>query len=66
MGTLSKDAEERPGRSVAEVEWEWKPSSGEGSEAALKRLKRLERVRATFRQLRDKPSFDTKSKPSNR
>ncbi len=32
--------------------WNWTPSSGEGSQAALTKLKRAERVKSSWRRLR--------------
>ena len=40
-----------PARACAQ-ELTWTPSSGEGSEAALRKLKRAERVRSAWRRLR--------------
>ena len=45
--------DERPGSTEHERRqlWNWKPSSGEGSAAALSTLKRAERVKSRWRRL---------------
>ena len=45
--------DERPGSAEYDVKqlWNWRPSSGEGSAAALSTLKRAERVKSRWRRL---------------
>lgn len=45
--------DERPGSAEHDLKqlWNWKPSSGEGSAAALSTLKRAERVKSRWRRL---------------
>ena len=45
--------DEHPGSAEKDNQvWNWKPSSGEGSAAALRTLKRAERVKSSWRGLR--------------
>jgi hypothetical protein len=54
--TAARKEDEHP-RSPDEAKqyWSWKPSSGEGSAAALHKLKRAERVKSTWRRVRGGP-----------
>ena len=50
------DQREHPGSpKERKQDWEWKPSSGEGSAAALSKLKRVERVKSSWRRVRSVP-----------
>jgi hypothetical protein len=61
MTTKSDNGHERPNAPAdAGGDLVWKPSSGEGSATALHSLRRAERVRNVWRQVRTGPGRATK------
>jgi hypothetical protein len=61
MKTKSDNGQERPNAPAeAGGDLVWKPSSGEGSAAALHSLRRAERVRNVWRQVRTGTGRSTK------
>lgn len=62
MGTTTENGEDRPNAPADRAgDLVWKPSSGEGSAAALHSLRRAERVRSVWRQVRAGPSRGAKN-----
>ena len=54
--TAGRIEDEHPGSPDTEkLDWNWQPSSGEGSASALHKLKRIERVKSALRRLRSGP-----------
>lgn len=51
MGKRTPEGEQT-GPPERRQEWSWRPSSGEGSASALHKLKRMERVKRAWREVR--------------
>lgn len=52
MGEGRKEHEDPEAAREREQEWSWSPRSGEGSGSALGHMKRVERLKATWRSVR--------------
>jgi len=63
MGTGRKEDEDPQATREREQEWSWSPRSGEGSASALGHMKRLERLKAAWRQVRS--SLERDDHPSS-
>jgi hypothetical protein len=48
----SRDGEQSSSAAGRRQEWNWRPSSGEGSASALNNLRRVERVKHAWREVR--------------
>jgi hypothetical protein len=48
----SRDGDEAGSSAPRREEWSWRPSSGEGSASALNKLRRMERVKHAWREVR--------------
>jgi hypothetical protein len=48
----SRDGEQAGSAADRRQEWNWRPSSGEGSASALNKLRRMERVKHAWREVR--------------
>jgi hypothetical protein len=48
----SRNGEHASSAAERRQEWSWRPSSGEGSASALNKLRRMERVKRTWREVR--------------
>jgi hypothetical protein len=48
----SRDGDRAGPSAPRREEWNWRPSSGEGSASALNKLRRMERVKHAWREVR--------------